>query len=137
MELIEWKFWDVQCKYCGKDNLHWTYLNQELRLKESDETIHICKETKMKPTTNDWQPKGARKEMQCKYCEAGGLHWAQLSEGWRLVESDETIHRCGKLTKSNSIEEPKESHNEFVIDAMDVGFTQEQAEFLWLKLRGM
>lgn len=87
----------------------------------------------MKPITDDWKPAGPRINKQCNTCGRDGLHWGKFEGGYRLFEVDETLHKCNKAT---FVAEPKPSHNEFIIDAQDSGFSVEQAEFLWLKLSG-
>ena len=37
-----------------------------------------------------------KKKPHCKYCKKHGLHWVQLSIGWRLHEHDGTMHECVK-----------------------------------------
>jgi hypothetical protein len=41
----------------------------------------------------------SERPVQCKFCKRDFLTWIQTSQGWRLSESDGSLHSCKEYKK--------------------------------------
>lgn len=54
-----------------------------------------------RPSFHDDEPR----EVECKFCGKGGLHWEETDTGWVLLDGKYAVHNCRSVAGVDEFED--------------------------------